>query len=319
MNNPHFDENIVIWKDEYSGRYQPPPAGYSMQFELQWKLALEDKDYYNYPGASVDDKDIEDRIYEWTGNHSMGKEYYDDSWGRASILNRPVDVDLIRGKDCIDIGCGLGRWTRVMLALGAKSVLSTDVSESGLSSVRKFNDNVMKVDVMEIPSKRPELTGAFDFANLWGVAMATHDPLQAFMNAASTVKPDGALYIVVYAPDGLHGKNIVNIQRKIFSKLSTLEQQLAYVEHVQKRIWDRQYPLLDNLYNLLRNILDRPYASKVGVLDMLETFYNWVIPLDVVYGWMDKAGFTNVQWLNEDTYKRTRAKTSYHLLGLNKK
>jgi len=35
--------------------------------------------------------------------------------------------------------------------------------------------------------------GAFDLANFWGVAMCMHDPLQAFLSAASTVKPGGAL------------------------------------------------------------------------------------------------------------------------------
>ena len=60
MKNPHFNEGIVVWRDEYSGRYQPPSTTYSEQFELEWKLSLEDKSYYDAAGASIDDEDIEE-------------------------------------------------------------------------------------------------------------------------------------------------------------------------------------------------------------------------------------------------------------------
>ena len=37
--NPHFDEDRVVWKDEYSGLYHP--VDYGAQFDDQWRLFLE--------------------------------------------------------------------------------------------------------------------------------------------------------------------------------------------------------------------------------------------------------------------------------------
>jgi fructose-1-phosphate kinase PfkB-like protein len=65
----------------------------------------------------------------------------------------------------------MGRWTRTMQSLGAKTALSVDVSESALRSTTRFNPNTLKANVMELPSEHLELEGKFDFGNFWGVAM----------------------------------------------------------------------------------------------------------------------------------------------------
>ena len=308
--NPHFDDGLVVWRDEFSGRYDPPPSGYAEQFDLQWHLALRRDDYYDYQGASVDDRSIADRVYEWTGRHPHGAEAAEADGFR--VLDRPIDPALIAGKDCIDIGCGMGRWTRTVQALGAASVLSVDMSASALESVARFNESVRQVDVMSIPSEHPDLVGRFDFAVFWGVAMCTHDPLRAFMSAASTVKPGGAMYLMVYGPEGMHAAPLVNRQRARFARLGTVEERLAYVEHVYDRRWDAAYPLHENLKNVLRNVLRRPKGGKIGVLDMLEPYYNWVIPYPVVEGWMARAGFAEMRFLNE----HERPKVAYHVLGV---
>ena len=205
----------------------------------------------------------------------------------------------------------MGRWTKAMMKLGARSVLSVDISESALKSVTSFNRNARQVDITEIPNQCPDLVGQFDLSMFWGVAMCTHDPLKAFMSAASTVKPGGSLYVMVYAPEGEHNTKLVNLQRSHFARLDTVSERLAYVDHVAQRGWDPSYPLRENLKNLVRRSLGRPNPGKIGVLDMLEPFYNWVIPLDVLYGWMEQAGFRRTQFLNEFEKK----KCAYHMLG----
>ncbi|MDQ4049478.1 MAG: class I SAM-dependent methyltransferase [Actinomycetota bacterium] len=310
--NPHFAENRVVWSDDLSGRYQPPPRPYGEQFELQWKLALErHPQYSNHPGADLDADYINDRIYEWTGIHPDGGGFHDESAG-SRVLDHPLDPDLIRNRECIDIGCGMGRWTKTMLALGARSVLSIDASESALRSVSEFNPRVMRADVMDLPTQHPELKGRFDFGCFWGVAMCTHDPRRAFLSAASVVKPGGSLYLMVYAPEGLHGRALTNIQRRVFNRLTTVEERLAFVTHVSERRWHSAYPLTENLKNKLRNLLGRPKGGgPLGVLDMLQPFYNWVIPLEVVEGWVRDGGFTTMQVLNEFE----TPKAAYHVLA----
>lgn len=313
MLNPHFDQNRIIWSDDYSGQYEPPV--YNEQFDLQWKIALEgDQEYYNNPGTSVDDGYIEDRVYEWTGKHpTNGTGFHDGTMG-SRVLDNPLDPDHIKGKKCIDIGCGMGRWTRTMQYLGAKDILSVDVSESALKSTARFNPNILEANIMELPKEHPELKEQFDFGNLWGVAMCTHDPQKAFKSAAFTIKPGGALYLMVYAPDGIHNTRLTNARRKKFNDLNTVEERLALVDTVHARKWDWDYPLIDNILNVTRNLRRLPKGSKIGFLDMLEPFYNWTIPLDVIEGWMKDNGFGRMIVLNEG--EKGKMRCAHHVLGI---
>lgn len=312
MRNPHFDDCRIAWDDSYSGLYKP--RAYEAEFDLQWKLALNSADWGRHPGASTDDHYIDDRIYEWTGIHPAGREGFSDASAGSRVLDHPLDPALIRGKRCIDVGCGMGRWTRVMQKLGAAEVLSLDMSASALESVSRFNPKTLSADVTRLTDDHPNLKSAFDFANLWGVAMCTHDPRHTFMQAASTVRQGGTLYLMVYAPRALHDRPLTNIQRQRFHSLQTIEARLRYVDHVWNRRWDRAYPVRCNIENLLANITGQPKGGKVGVLDMLEPFYNWVIPMDVIQGWMRAAGFGRTIWLNE--YEPEHLRCAFHVLGI---
>lgn len=333
--NPHFDDHLLIWDDAYSGRYAPPSGGYSDQFDLQWKLALDgDPAYYNYSGASVDEDYIEDRVFEWTGQHPSGRTSFKHrvvdlpSNGHAAPsviravaamknrqtdmqLDEPLDPEIIRGRKCIDVACGMGRWTKTMQKLGAASVMSIDMSPSGLASVSRFNPTTRQVNVMRLREEHPDLVGQFDFANFWGVAMCTHDPKVAFMNAASTVRPGGYLYLMVYAPEGIHGTKLTLAQRTHFHKLTTVSDRLEYVDRVYDRRWDAALPLGHNVTNVIRNALRWPKGSKIGWLDLLEPTFNWVIPLSVAKSWFAQAGFSEPTLLN----KSQSPKCAFHLLG----
>ncbi len=311
IRNPHFDDGIIIWRDEYSGKYEPPPTGYSEQFDLQWKIALKDANYFNYAGASTDVDYIHDRVYEWTGKHPLDKSNFIHKSGGSRVLDYPLDPRIIKGKKCIDIGCGMGRWTRVMQFLDAREVLSIDISKSAIESVKKFNKNVLRTNIMEIPEKHPELIGKFDFATFWGVVMTTNDPKKTFKSAASTVKPGGYLYMMAYAPVGLHNKKITNLKRKIFYNLKTIEERLAFVDKLYSRKWNKSLPLFENILNIVRNVLKLPRSSKIAILDMLEPFYNWTISLSVIKNWMKEEGFIELKLLN----KFEKHKCAYHVLG----
>ena len=118
---------------------------------------------------------------------------------------------------------------------------------------------------------------------------------------------------MVYCPEGMHNTDLVNIQRRRFHGLQTLEERLAYVNYVYNRRWDSEYPLGDNVRNLLIRsaavFVKRWRGTKVGFLDMLEPCYNWVIPTNVIEAWMKKGGFSTYKFL----YKRPRS--AYHILA----
>lgn len=311
--NPHFDDNLVVWQDEYSGRYAPPPREYAEQFELQWSLALQRTPGFEAnPGANTGEEYIKDRVYAWTGNRpGSNNAFFDESAG-VRALAKPIPVALIKGKKCIDLACGMGRWTRAMQMIGAESVVSVDLSQSALDNVSRFNKAVIRADLMTLPDEHPELVDRFDFTNLWGIVMCTHDPCKAFLNAAATVKRGGALFLMVYAPEGIHNTALVHLQRKHFRTLKSVEDRLAYAKHVASRAWDPAYSLADNLRNTAVRCYHRLQGKKLdwlGSLDMLSPYYNWVIPLDVIDGWSQKAGFRSYEVLN-----KRQNRVAYHVL-----
>jgi SAM-dependent methyltransferase len=308
--NPHFDSNLVVWDDAYSGRYPPPFQGYNEQFDLQWRLSLRDPRYGDAPGASTDERYINDRIYEWIGSHPDGINGFHNPIGGVRKLDEPIPVEAIRGQRCLDAGCGMGRWTRVMLGLGATEVISVDVSPSALESTRRFNPNTYYANVMTLPEDHPEWRGSFAFVNFWGVAQHTHDPLKAFLSVASMVKEGGYLFLMVYADGGLHHQPLTNLQRKIFHSLQTVQERLDFVEHVFNRRWDWRYPLRINIEHVYANLRGFHKGTLVGTLDMLEPWYNWVIPWQVIEGWTKKGGFSEARLLNPKEVGRC----AYHVL-----
>lgn len=291
--NPHFDHDRVIWSDEYSGQYQPVP--YDKQFDDQWRLFLERQTgFCDHTGVETSDDFIDDRIYELTGirdflkgGDARGQNEERRSIGGRMYLDPKFPIDFFKGKRCLDVGCGAGRWTRTLKVLGGQ-VKSTDVSAHGLNSTRRFNDDVEELSLFDILPKRPDLHQAFDFSLCWGVLMCTHDPRLAFANVAATVKPGGSMYIMVYAPT-YHTSEFVLRNRKEFHSVPRTNQEKL----------DFAYRISDDARN------------AINQLDMLNTFYNWTIPEEVAHGWFKAEGFDEVITLN----KAEPDNCGWHILG----
>jgi SAM-dependent methyltransferase len=305
--NPDFDDGRVIWDDAYSGIYAP--ASYDEQFDDQWRLFMERRlGFRDHTGVETSDQYIDDRIFELTGVQGvlarqkfggfypfvrlfrdvLGKEDHRDVGGRL-YLEPKFPFDFFREKSCFDFGCGAGRWTRTLLALGAQ-VKSVDVSEFALKSTRRFNADVEKLDLFTIPD-REDLHEAFDFTLSWGVVMCTHDPKLAFENVAHTVKSGGMLYLMVYAPT-YHASDTVRRWRKHYHRsLLTFEERLQFA-----------YEIAEDPKN------------AINYLDMLNTFFNWTIPEETVHDWFAQNGFADVVTLN----KTEPHNCAWHVLGRKK-
>jgi len=301
--NPHFDHNRVEWKDEYSGLYQP--VEYDKQFDEQWKLFLERRvGFHRHTGVETSDPYIDDRIFELTGcpDYLLRRQYRALSpivkyfrgltqsrrgIGGKLYLNSKFAIEHFKGKRCLDIGCGAGRWTRTLMALGAQ-VKSVDVSPNALKSTGRFNRDVEALNLFEILEERRDLHEAFDFTLCWGVVMCTNDPKLAFANVCRTVKPGGQLYVMVYAPTYHNSPFVLESRKHYHTKLQTAEERLQYAYE----------------------IADRP-ENAINLLDMLNTFFNWTVEESVIRNWYLSNGFTNVISLNKDESN----KCAYHMLG----
>ncbi|MDI9404140.1 MAG: methyltransferase domain-containing protein [Limnohabitans sp.] len=302
--NPHFDDDLVVWDDAYSGRYEG--VAYDEQFDDQWRLFLEGRTgFHTHTGVETTDEYIDDRIAELTGVRDY---LWRKRWGAMApmmwvltgrsrrqerrgvggrlILEPKFPVQYFEGKRCLDAGCGAGRWTKTLASLGA-NMKSLDVSKHGLESTRRFNTDAEKLSLFDIPT-RPDLQSAFDFTICWGVVMCTHDPRRAFEAVAGTVRPGGQLYLFVYAPTYHASEKIVRWRKEYHATCHTFEQKLDFAYRIS----------------------DRP-ENCINQLDMLNTLYNWTIPLEVAEKWFTDAGFTKPVLLNA---KEVPA-CGHHLLG----
>lgn len=303
--NPHFDHDRVVWKDEFSGQYEP--VEYSRQFDDQWRFFLNKKTgFHRHTGVETTDAYIDDRIYELTGvsgylerkrygalyglvrwfRQQFGADRRRDVGGRL-YLEPKFPIDFFQGKRCLDIGCGAGRWTRTMLSLGAR-VKSVDVSEHGLKSTRRFNEDVESLNLFDILEKRPDLHKAFDFTLCWGVIMCTHDPNLGFENVSKTVRPGGQLYTMIYAPTFHNSAFVLDHRRYYHKKLRTMDEKLKYA-----------YEIADSPEN------------AINLLDMLNTFYNWTVEEETIHAWYKAQGYTDVITLNANE----EHKGAYHVIG----
>jgi 2-polyprenyl-3-methyl-5-hydroxy-6-metoxy-1,4-benzoquinol methylase len=302
--NPHFDDELFVWNDQYSGRYGSVP--YPAQFDDQWRMFLERRPgFKDHTGVETSDAYIDDRIYELTGVRGvLERRRYGFGYPIVQFYRRLMGADARRGvggklylephfpldffedKRCLDVGCGAGRWTRTLQALGAK-VKSIDVSEHALQSTRRFNADSERLDIFDL-ADRQDLHGVFDLTLCWGVVMCTHDPKGAFEHVAATVKPGGHLYVMVYAPTYHASEPVREMRRQFHRECKTIEDKIEFVFKVAE-----------------------DPNNAINYMDMLNTFYNWTIREETVHEWFRRSGFTNTVTLN----KKEPNNCAWHVLG----
>ncbi|HET7287509.1 MAG TPA: class I SAM-dependent methyltransferase, partial [Pyrinomonadaceae bacterium] len=109
-------------------------------------------------------------------------------------------LDMLNDRTVLEVGCGAGRFTEVMLAAGARVVacdLSSAVEANYANCGHQQNYFVCQADVRALPV----LPNSFDFVICLGVIQHTPSPEETIAALARCVKPGGMLVIDHYAPD----------------------------------------------------------------------------------------------------------------------
>jgi SAM-dependent methyltransferase len=103
----------------------------------------------------------------------------------------------LRGELVLEVGCGAGRFTEVLLEAGAR-VVAVDAS-SAVDACRETCGAqprlaLVQADLFDLPF--PE--GAFDRVFCYGVLQHTPDPERAFQTLVGLVRPGGRIAVDVY-------------------------------------------------------------------------------------------------------------------------
>ena len=113
-------------------------------------------------------KNIEARTGRLFGDlwHKLDDEQFEQSvalFARRFEANG-FDLSWLKGKRCLDAGCGGGRYSIAMARLGAREVIGVDVSEQGIENARLRGRDLSNLrfkvaSVLELPFE----DDSFDF------------------------------------------------------------------------------------------------------------------------------------------------------------
>jgi 2-polyprenyl-3-methyl-5-hydroxy-6-metoxy-1,4-benzoquinol methylase len=147
-------------------------SNYAAGFGLQWK-AFRKTQLDSYTGTTIS----KDRLTRCLGG----------------------SLQVIHGKSVLEVGCGAGRFTEVMLAAGAR-VFACDLSqavEANYENCHQESDYfICQADARRLPVE----SRSFDFVVCIGVIQHTPSPEETISALARYIKPGGTLVIDHYSP-----------------------------------------------------------------------------------------------------------------------
>lgn len=230
---------------------------------------------------------IESFDYQWK-MIPKGDAMLDDSWFRDSVDQILTDEilcikrDWFKGKQVLDAGCGLGRWTIGFLRLGAQ-VTAVDLSRNAILRTEQNAEKLLQhslvdnlityqVNLLDIPFdlKRKK----FDLVFSFGVLHHTGNTKKALNNLISLVKHDGILFLYLY------GKNTHSSYRRVYLEMRRfllapfpflIKTYLIKIFYRKKDI-HQQFDLLSPTINSRYSFIEtRNWLMESGFTDIIQT------------------------------------------------
>lgn len=135
----------------------------------------------------------------------------DEYW--KEHINKKLEIDMWidnykeyfnkKGK-CLELGCGIGQYSKRLMEYGW-NVKSTDISDIALNEVKKFNENIEKIDMKK---PLPYNSNEFDlvFSSL-AIHYFSNEETQSLINEINRVlKKDG---LFIGSVNGLEGYDVI--------------------------------------------------------------------------------------------------------------
>lgn len=222
-------------------------------------------------------------------------------------------LDVIKGKSVLEVGCGAGRFTEVMLKAGAR-VFACDLSsavEANYENCRHLSPEyfVCQADALKLPVA----PGSFDFVVCLGVIQHTPSPEQTIAALARYVRPGGTLAIDHYPPDypltrsrALTRKLLLKLPPRVAHQLAlTLARVLVPIHRLtwnnRRGVWrvrrwlSKHSPLVDyyGVFSIEPNLL-----AEWAILDTHDTltdYYKHVRSEAQIEQSLRACGFSRVQ------------------------
>lgn len=132
-----------------------------------------------------------------------------------------LDLNILKGKKAIDVGCGSGRFTFALKQLGCESVVGVDYGDDGLKVANQLIEKeriksvkFLKHSVLDLPFEDE----SFDFVFCNGVLHHTENMEQGIKEIIRITKKSGHIWLYLYGNGGIfwHArKKMPEIMKKI--------------------------------------------------------------------------------------------------------
>lgn len=205
--------------------------------------------------------------------------------------------EALAGKLILDAGCGLGRFSEVVLNYGG-TVVAVDVSEAIDVAFQHLNarGNIyfLQADLFDLPLR----SETFDFVYSWGVLHHTPDPPAAFRKLPPLVRPGGKMMTMVYANYNRSYLAVTEFYRKLTTKLpKRVLLRLCYV--AVPLFYFGKLPVIGPLVTrILLPVSVRPptHRWRVGnTFDLYSPRYAFTYDHVAVHGWYAEAGLEQIR------------------------
>ncbi len=157
---------------------------------------------------------LETFSFEWEKHATMYDSDEEVQATERSLRLLHITPELVRGKRVLDVGCGTGRYSRILSDWGA-DVVSVDLSNSIWVAKKNSGDRdsilFLHADLLNLPL--PEKY--FDVILSWGVLHHTPNTEIAFKKVATHLKPGGRYSIYVYGKSKGSRRRMISFYRNV--------------------------------------------------------------------------------------------------------
>ncbi len=182
----------------------------------------------NRTGQQTDIEQVQAQNREWWTGHTMSYDWknqvkhqrFSQAWfdeidrrfihgarlfAHARLpFGRIIPYAAIAGKDVLEVGCGMGLHTELMIRAGAR-VVSVDISDTSIDATRRrLTLKSLAADIRAMDARALQFAGAsFDFVWSWGVIHHSAQTAVILREMARVLRPGGEARVMVYNIDGM--------------------------------------------------------------------------------------------------------------------
>ena len=207
-------------------------------------------------------------------------------------------LEIFKGKNVLEAGCGAGRFTEVMLEAGA-NVFAIDLSVAVEANFKNFLDRpgyiVCQADILAAPVAAEQ----FDIVVCIGVIQSTPDSKETIIKLCSYLKPRGTLLIDHYSHE--YPMTAARIKVRDFLRGKNKYFSLRFIQFMVGALW----PL---------HALSFHFRNAKGVRRFRRRFLSWSPVVDYHDAYPSLGNKLLHQWAILDTHD-TLTDHYKHLLG----